>query len=449
MHGDDFFSVQRKSIPTINNCNIFRRSSVGAAYLLAAKVNDRGHERNLNPFVIIYPSVGGEPNAHDFDRHCLGLPKICVPSNPKDMMQFKIPLSYSAIETGELIPILQQFEGQPHEAIIEAFEKKLCEVTGSSFAVALNSGTSAIHLALRVLGVTAGEYVPVSTFTYIGSVSPILYQNAEPIFIDCEAETWNLDPTLLETCLHELSKSGKMPKAIIVVHSYGMPAKMNEINAICKKCGVAVIEDAAEALGATYFGKPAGMLGDVGVLSFNSNKTITAFGGGAILTSSKSVYERIKFLAAHARESKPYYEHHELGFNYRMSPLNAAYGLSQLPHRAEKVKQRRSIHEQYKAHLQPKGFGFLDEPAGFYSSRWLTTVTLKPDINPLEIQAKLAQEGIETRPLWNPMHCQPAYSKLGAYKTGVADNLFASGLCLPSGGLESITISEICKQVTR
>lgn len=364
------------------------------------------------------------------------------------MTQFKIPLSYSAIETGELLPILQQFEGQPHEAIIDALEKKICEVTNSPYAVALNSGTSAIHLALRVLGVTVGEYVPVSTFTYIGSVSPILYQSAEPIFIDCEEETWNMDPDLLESCLHDLLKSGKLPKAIIVVHSYGMPAKMNEINVICKKYGISVIEDAAEALGATYFGKPAGTLGDIGVLSFNSNKTITAFGGGAILTSSKSVYEKVKFLAAHARESKPYYEHHELGFNYRMSPLNAAYAVSQLPQMTDKVAQRRSIYEQYKAHLRPKGFGFLDEPSGFYSSRWLTTVTLKPGINPLEIQAKLAKEGIETRPLWNPMHSQSAYSKLGAYKTGVADKLFASGLCLPSGGLESITISEICKQVT-
>lgn len=362
------------------------------------------------------------------------------------MTQFKIPLSYSAIETGELIPILQQFEGQPHEAIIEAFEKKLCEITGSPFAVALNSGTSAIHLALCVLGVTAGEYVPVSTFTYIGSVSPILYQSAQPIFIDCEEETWNMDPVLLESCLFDLSNSGKLPKAIIVVHSYGMPAKMNEINTICKKYGVAVIEDAAEALGATYFGIPAGMLGDIGVLSFNSNKAITAFGGGAILTSSKSVYERIKFLAAHARESKPYYEHHELGFNYRMSPLNAAYGLSQLPYMAEKVMQRRSIYEQYKAHLQPKGFGFLEEPPSFYSSRWLTTITLRQGINPLEILAKLAQEGIETRPLWNPIDGQPAYSKLGAYKSGVADKFFANGLCLPSSGYnQNLVIKALIK----
>jgi len=369
------------------------------------------------------------------------------------MTPIKIPLSYSAINAGELIPVLQQFEGQPHEALVEAFEKKLCEITGSPFVVALNSGTSAIHLALRVLGVTKGDYVPVSTFTYVGSVSPILYQSAEPVFIDCEAETWNMDPVLLESCLHDLSTSGKLPKAIIVVHSYGMPAKMNEINAICKKYGVAVIEDAAEALGAAYFGKPAGTLGDIGVLSFNSNKTITAFGGGAILTSSKAVYEKIKFLAAHARESKPYYEHLEVGYNYRMSPLNAAYGLSQLPLVAEKVAQRRSVHEQYKTFLEPKGFLFLKELGGFFSNRWLTTILIDPTKNQgvtrEDIRLALEKENIESRPLWKPMHLQPIFKHAPSYTNGHSERFFDRGLCLPSGTLmNEIQLARIASLVT-
>ncbi len=353
------------------------------------------------------------------------------------MTPIKIPLSYSAINAGELIPVLQQFEGQPHEALVEAFEKKLCELTGSPFAVALNSGTSAIHLALKLLGVAAGEFVPVSTFTYIGSVSPILYQNAEPIFIDCEAETWNMDPILLESCLHDLSKSGKLPKAIIVVHSYGMPAKMNEINFICQKYGVAVIEDAAEALGASYFGKSAGTLGDVGVLSFNNNKTITTFGGGALLVKSKENYDRVKYLATHAREREPFYHHTEVGFNYRMSPLNAAYGLSQLPHMPEKVAQRRYVHEQYKVYLEPKGVVFLTELGGFYSNRWLTTILIDPTKNQgvtrEDIRLALEKENIESRPLWKPMHLQPVFEECPCFTNGKSESLFKNGLCLPSG----------------
>ena len=353
------------------------------------------------------------------------------------MTHFDIPLSYSAIETGELIPILHHFEGRPHEALIEAFEKKLCEITGSPFAIALNSGTSAIHLALKLLGVAAGEYVPVSTFTYIGSVSPILYQSAQPVFIDCEAETWNMDPVLLESCLSDLSTSRKLPKAIVVVHSYGMPAKMNEINLICKKYGVAVIEDAAEALGAAYFGKSAGTLGDVGVLSFNNNKTITTFGGGALLLKSKENYDRVKYLATHARQSEPFYHHTEVGFNYRMSPLNAACGLSQLPRMAEKVAQRKSIHEQYKAYLEPKGIVFLTELGGFFSNRWLTTILIDPAKNQgvtrEDIRLALEKENIESRPLWKPMHLQPVFEDCPSFTNGKSESLFKNGLCLPSG----------------
>jgi dTDP-4-amino-4,6-dideoxygalactose transaminase len=349
------------------------------------------------------------------------------------MKPVQIPLSYSAINADDLMVVLRKFEGKPHEEIVAAFESKLCEITGSPFAVALNSGTSALHLALKILGVSTGDLVPVSTFTYVGSVSPILYLGAHPVFIDSEKETWNMDPDLLETCFQDLSSKGQLPKAIIVVHSYGMPAKMDELTSISKRFSVPIIEDAAEALGAKYKGKPAGILADIGVLSFNSNKTITSFGGGALLVKTKEQFDKVKFLAGHSRESRPYYEHLEIGYNYRMSPLNAAYGLSQLGSMDEKIDQRRATFDYYKDHLRPLGFSFLDEPNGLFSSRWLSTVLLKPDMDPLKVQAKLAKAGIETRPLWNPMHCQPAFVEGRVYLNGLAERLFRRGLCLPSG----------------
>jgi dTDP-4-amino-4,6-dideoxygalactose transaminase len=349
------------------------------------------------------------------------------------MKKLQIPLSHSPIAVEDLMKVLQQFEGKPHDCIIHAFEKKIAEVTNSPFAVVLNSGTSALHLALKVAGVGAGDFVPVSTFTYVGSVSPIRYCQAHPIFIDCEASTWNMDPALLERCLNDLSKQGRLPKAVIVVHSYGMPAKMDELNAIAKHFNVTVIEDAAEALGATYKGEPAGALGDIGVLSFNSNKSITSFGGGALLLKTKEQADKVKFLAGHARENKSFYEHTEVGYNYRMGPLNAAYGLSQLDDIYGRVKQRRDVFDHYKARLQAAGFGFLDEPEGYYSSRWLSTVILKNGMDPLLTQIKLAEMGIETRQFWNPMHHQPAFVGEKSYLNGLSDDLFKKGLCLPSG----------------
>ncbi len=366
-----------------------------------------------------------------------------------ERMKIQIPLSHSPIVVEDLAKVLKEFEGQPHEEIIKSFESKICEITASPFAVALNSGTSALHLALSLLGVSAGDFVPVSTFTYVGSVSPIRYLGAHPVFIDSEKETWNMDPDLLETCLQELSNKGQLPKAIVVVHSYVMPAKMDELTSISKRFSVPIVEDAAEALGAKYKGKPAGALADIGVLSFNSNKSITSFGGGALTIKSKEQYDRVKFLAGHSRENLPYYEYREIGFNYRMSPLNAAYGLSQLKSLDLKIGQRRATFDLYKSHLRPLGFDFLDEPDGFTSSRWLSTVLLKTGINPLAVQSKLADSGIETRPLWNPMHCQPAFVGGKVYLNEVAEGLFERGLCLPSGTHSSqLDIQNLASMVT-
>lgn len=349
------------------------------------------------------------------------------------MAQISIPLSYSKIVGDDLLRVLSDFEGKSHEELITAFENKVAEITTSPFVVALNSGTAAIHLALKLLGVSKDDIVPVSTFTYVGSVNPIFYVGARPAFIDSEAETWNMDPELLETCLRELSSKNKLPKAFIVVHAYGMPAKMEDLVSIAKAYTIPIIEDAAEALGAKYKGQPAGSIGEIGILSFNNNKSITTFGGGVLLTKSREVYEKVKFLATQAREVRPFYEHKEVGFNYRMSPLNAAYGLAQLGNMRKIIEERRATFEQYRKDLKSPEIAFLDEPEHFFSSRWLSTVLLGPKRNPLSIQSKLSDAGIESRPLWNPMHCQPAFMNEIAYKNGMAEQLFRSGLCLPSG----------------
>lgn len=349
------------------------------------------------------------------------------------MAQISIPLSYSKIVGDDLLRVLSEFEGKSHEELITAFENKVGEITTSPFVVALSSGTAAIHLALNLLGVSKDDIVPVSTFTYVGSVNPIFYIGARPAFIDSEAETWNMDPGLLETCLIDLSSKNKLPKAIIVVHAYGMPAKMDELVGIARTYNIPIIEDAAEALGAKYKDQPAGNLGEMGVLSFNNNKSITTFGGGALLLKSKEVYGKAKFMATQAREDLPFYEHKVVGFNYRMSPLNAAYGLSQLGKMPKIIGERRATFEHYKDRLMEPEFSFLSEPEGFFSSRWLSTALFGPKQNPLSIQSKLKEAGIETRPLWNPMHGQPAFMKEIAYKSGVAEQLFRAGLCLPSG----------------
>ncbi len=349
------------------------------------------------------------------------------------MNDFQIPLSYSSMASEGLIQVLQRFEGRPHEEAITEFENRLAALTSSPFVVALNSGTAAIHLALKVLGVTAEDNVPISTFTYVGSVNPILYQGANPVFIDSEEATWNLNPDLLEKCLKDLSHKGKLPKAMIVVHAYGMPAQMEQITLISKEFGVPIIEDAAEALGGLYKGLPLGSIGDIGVLSFNNNKSMTTFGGGALLTRSHDVYEKVKFLATQAREALPFYEHKEVGFNYRMSPLNAACGIAQIEKIISIVEQRRNVFERYERLLKSEEIKFQEEPKDFFSNRWLTTILFKTGIDPLDVQKKLEENNIESRPLWKPMHMQPVFKDAHCYGGSVSEGLFKAGLCLPSG----------------
>jgi len=327
----------------------------------------------------------------------------------------------------------------PH---VNAFEKRLQEQTQTKHAAALSSGTSAIHLALILLGVKAGDTVFCQSITFSASANPIAYQGAIPIFIDSEKDTWNMDPNLLKTALQEANQIGKLPKAIIPVHLYGMPAKMNEIISIANEYGVPVIEDAAEALGANINGKPCGSFGTFGVLSFNGNKIITTSGGGALLSEDAELIEKARFLATQARDSAPHYQHSHIGYNYRMSNVLAGIGRGQLEVLSDRVEARRANYDRYITYfssLNKKGFNikFQEEPKGFYSNRWLTCILVDPKFNNgltrELIRLALDEENIESRPLWKPMHQQPIFADSNAYLNGVSDNLFEDGLCLPSG----------------
>lgn len=316
--------------------------------------------------------------------------------------------------------------------LVQSFESQLAKTLNRPVhVVSTNSGTSAIHLALLALGVGPGDMVIAPTFTYIGSVAPIQYIGAKPVFIDCEPDTWGMDPELLRQCLAEMADQRRLPKAVIAVDCYGMPAKWNEINDVCRHYGVPTIEDAAAALGGSYHGEPCGTLSGVGVFSFNSNKTVTTFGGGAIVARSAAIAERARFLAAFARHAKPYYHYSEVGFNYRMGPLNAAYGISQLPLAAQKIAARRQQFEVYRSALSPLGIRFLTEQKGFLASRWVSTITFEKKINIIDFQ--LLENEIEMRPLWKPMHLQPVFKGAPAFVNGVSERLFNAGLCLPSG----------------
>jgi dTDP-4-amino-4,6-dideoxygalactose transaminase len=327
----------------------------------------------------------------------------------------------------------------PH---VNAFEHGLQVQTKSSHVAALSSGTSAIHLALILLGIKAGDTVFCQSITFSASANPIAYQGAIPVFIDSESETWNMDPILLKDALDEAKKNGKLPKAIIPVHLYGMPAKMVEILSIANEYGVPVIEDAAEALGSNIENKSCGSFGEFGVLSFNGNKIITTSSGGALISENGEMIEKARFLATQARDSAPHYQHSHIGFNYRMSNVLAGIGRGQLEVLNDRVEARRGNFKRYKRYFSKHnnaGFSirFQDEPSGYYSNRWLTCILVDPVLNNgltrEIIRLELEEENIESRPLWKPMHLQPIFADSKAYLNGVSDRLFEEGLCLPSG----------------
>lgn len=322
------------------------------------------------------------------------------------------------------------------------------------YAAALSSGTAAIHLGLKLLGVSKGDEVLCQSFTFSASANPILYLGAKPIFIDSEEETWNMSPELLEEAIQERMQLGKKPKAIIAVHLYGMPYNVEEIHKISEKYEIPVLEDSAEALGSTYYGRKCGIFGEIAALSFNGNKIITTSGGGALIAKNKEFTNKAVFLATQARDNAVHYQHSDVGYNYRMSNVLAGIGRGQMEVLEDRVRARRSNHQFYYDNLQSSAeIEFLNEPNGFISNRWLTCV-LTPSFETRErIRLALLRENIESRPLWKPMHLQPVFEKCPKYIDGTSEGLFERGLCLPSGSnlekkdLERIT-SLILKELT-
>jgi dTDP-4-amino-4,6-dideoxygalactose transaminase len=332
-----------------------------------------------------------------------------------------------AFETNWISPV------GPH---IKAFEDELAEYNQISHVAALCSGTAAIHLALIILGIKQGDEVLCSSFTFSGTCNPIVYLQATPVFVDSEPETWNMDPELLEAAIIDRKKkTGTIPKAIILVHLYGMPAKIEELMAIARKYDIPVIEDAAEALGSTYKGKHLGTFGDLGVYSFNGNKIITTSGGGALVSENKEWIEKARFLATQAREAAVHYEHKEIGYNYRLSNVCAGIGRGQLKVLNERVAQRRAVYENYRHALKDiHTIKFISEPTpDYFANRWLTTILFESKAQREKVRLALEAENIESRPLWKPMHLQPVFKHNPYYENGVSEDLFEMGLCLPSG----------------
>ena len=334
----------------------------------------------------------------------------------------------------------------PH---LNLFEKNLSKISNNKHIAALGSGTSAIHLALILLGVRRDDEVICSSFTFSASANPIVYQGAKPVFIDSEMDTWNMCPKYLELAIKDRIANGTKPKAIIVVHLYGMPAKMNEIIEVATNFNIPIVEDAAEGLGSTYFDKPLGSLTDFGIYSFNGNKIITTSGGGALISSDEDSIKKAKFLATQARDNAPHYEHSHIGFNYRLSNVSAAIGLGQLEVLQERVERRREIFEFYQKELSEiKEISFVEEPDGFYSNRWLTTVLISEDskVDRENLRLSLELENIESRPLWKPMHLQPVFSSCMYFGSRNAEYLFKYGLCLPSGS--NMTDADLSRIIT-
>ncbi len=318
---------------------------------------------------------------------------------------------------------------------VDQFEYAIEQYLDIGHAVALSSGTAALHLALINLGVGAGDEVIVPSLTFCASVNPIIYQSATPIFVDSEKETWNMDPQLLKEVIADRIQKGKKPKALILVHLYGMPAKINDIKHIAQKYEIPVIEDAAEALGSRYQDRALGTFGDIGVLSFNGNKIITTSSGGALVTAEKEIAENTLYLSTQARDDVPYYQHSEIGYNYRMSNILAGIGRGQMETLDQRIKQRRRNFEFYLEEFGKYDFiNFLCESEEAFSNYWIATMLFDTSqLNPNMVRLELENANIEARHIWKPMHLQPIFKDYPAYLNGVAENIFNKGLCLPSG----------------
>lgn len=335
---------------------------------------------------------------------------------------------------------------------VNAFEEDLKHFVGQNKeVVALSAGTAAIHLGLIQLGVSTGDEVICQSFTFCASANPVAYQGATPVFIDSEEDTWNMDPALLEEAIKDrIAKTGKKPKAILPVHLYGMPARIDEICAIASKYDIPVLEDAAEALGSEFKGQKCGTFGTFGVLSFNGNKMITTSGGGALIVPDEAAKKQTMFYATQAREPFPYYQHEKIGYNYRMSNICAGIGRGQMFVLDEHIARRRAIHLLYTELLKDMpGIEVQRNPSeDFNSNFWLTCILIDPEkagFTREDVRLHLADENIETRPLWKPMHLQPVFKQSPFYGDGTSERLFERGLCLPSG--PTLTDDDICRVV--
>ena len=356
-------------------------------------------------------------------------------------MKSKIWLSSPHMGGQELSYINQAFESNwiaPLGPNVDGFEQDLREFLGNRVHVAaLSSGTAAIHLALVILGVKHGDEVICQSMTFSASANPIVYLGAKPVFVDSEEETWNISPEYLETSIEDrLEKTGKLPKAIIVVHLYGMPAQMDKIMSISRKYNIPVIEDAAEALGSTFNDQPLGTFGEIGILSFNGNKIITTSGGGALVSANAEHVKKARFLATQAQDPAPHYQHSEIGYNYRMSNISAGIGRGQMKVLRERIEQRRKNFEFYKSGLAAvEDIKCVSVPADkFYSNHWLSIVLIDSDrFSREDLRLTLVKENIDSRPPWKPMHLQPVFENAPYYGAQVSEKLFEKGLCLPSG----------------
>lgn len=339
----------------------------------------------------------------------------------------------------------------PH---IDAFEQEFSQVVGTKHSAALSSGTAALHLALKLAGVSAGDEVFCSTFTFIASVSPITYLGAKPVFIDSDRTSWNMDPNLLATTLAQKDRIGKLPKAVVLVHLYGQSADIEPILQVCDRYGIPLIEDAAEALGATYKNTSPGTWGRAGIFSFNGNKIITTSGGGMLVSGDRQLVSQAKFLATQARDPQPHYEHTEIGFNYRLSNVSAAIGRGQLMVLKERVAARRRNFAFYQETLGDlPGIEFMPEADFGTSTRWLSCLTFDPDVGGIDreqVRLKLLEQQIESRPVWKPMHLQPVFSNCECANNGIAEDLFHKGLCLPSGSnLADEDLQQVTNQIRK
>ncbi len=364
-------------------------------------------------------------------------------------MQPKIWLSSPHLGTEELAFVHEAFDTNwiaPLGPNVNGFEEDLQTYNQVAHAAALSSGTGAIHIAMRLLGVEPGDYILVQSFTFCGSANPVTYAGGIPVFIDSEPDTWNMSPAALKAAIEAINGDkekypGKI-RGVMPVHLYGMPAKISELMAICEKYDLPLIEDAAESLGSTYHGRATGSFGKMGVYSFNGNKIITTSGGGALVSNDRALIEKARFLATQARDPAPHYQHSEVGFNYRLSNVLAGIGRGQMRVLDERIAQRRANHDRYRTFFSrwnERGFDirFQEEQPGMRSNRWLTCILVDPADNPRlsreTIRRALAEDNIEARPLWKPMHLQPVFAGYPFFGDGVAERLFERGLCLPSG----------------